>query len=54
MPGLVDLLMTRVHFQSSSMAKIPFLIEVSQKTTADMPNPKLTYVLEYKGRAATF
>lgn len=34
MPGLVDLLMTQVHFQSSGMAKIPFLIEVSQKTTA--------------------
>jgi len=33
-PGLVDLLKAQVHFQSSGVTEIPFLIDVSQKTTA--------------------
>lgn len=34
MPGVVDLLKAQVHFQSSGLAKVHFLINVTKKTTA--------------------
>lgn len=34
MPGKVDLLKAQVRFQSSGLAKVHFIIDVTQQTTA--------------------
>lgn len=51
---LMDLDKAQVHFQSSGMAKIPFLIDVSQKTTVRLAKPQTYCCARVQGKGCHF
>lgn len=54
MPGLVDLLKAQVNFQSSDVAKIHFLIDVSQKKPARLAKFQTDLCARVQGKGCQY